>query len=65
MTEPWGSVDDVAAHFGVRKDSIYRWIEHRALPAQKIGKLWKLKLSEVDAWVRTRGTREESNAGHL
>ncbi len=65
MTEPWASVDDVAAHLGVRKDSIYRWIEHRALPAQKIGKLWKLKLSEVDAWVRTRGTREESPAGAL
>lgn len=65
MTEPWGSVDDVAAHLGVRKDSIYRWIEHRALPAQKIGKLWKFKLSEVDAWVRTRGTREESPAGAL
>ena len=60
MTEPWGSVDDVAAHLGVRKDSIYRWIENRGLPAQKIGKLWKLKLSEVDAWVRTR---EESPAG--
>jgi hypothetical protein len=30
--EPWVSVDDVAAHLGVRKDSIYRWIEHRGLP---------------------------------
>jgi excisionase family DNA binding protein len=53
--EPWVSVDDVAAHLGVRKDSIYRWIEHRGLPAKKIGKLWKLKLSEVDEWVRARG----------
>jgi excisionase family DNA binding protein len=53
--EPWVSVDDVAAHLGVRKDSIYRWIEHRGLPAKKIGKLWKVKLSEVDEWVRARG----------
>ena len=60
MTEPWASVDDVAAHLGVRKDSIYRWIEHRALPAKKLGKLWKLKLSEVDAWVRARGAGDES-----
>ncbi len=51
-TEPWVSVEYIAAHVGVRKDSIYRWIENRGLPAQKIGKLWKLKLSEVDAWVR-------------
>lgn len=63
--EPWAAVGAVAAHLGVRKDSVYRWIENRGLPAQKIGKLWKLKLSEVDAWVRTGGTREESPAGAL
>lgn len=26
-TEPWASVDDVAKHLGVAKDSVYRWIE--------------------------------------
>lgn len=60
MTEPWVSVDEVAAHLGVRKDSIYRWIESRGLPARKIGKLWKMKLSEVDEWVRTRGVAGDS-----
>lgn len=55
MTEPWSSVDDVAKHLGVVKDSIYRWIEHRGLPAHKIGRLWKFKLTEVDAWVRAGG----------
>ena len=59
MTEPWASVEDVAKHLGVAKDSIYRWIDHRGLPAQKIGRLWKFKLSEVDAWVRASGATEE------
>ena len=45
MTEPWASVDDVAKHLGVAKDSVYRWIEHRGLPAHKIGRLWKFKSS--------------------
>jgi excisionase family DNA binding protein len=58
VTEPWVSVSDVAKHLGVRKDSVYRWIEQRELPARKIGKLWKLKLSEVDAWVRGGGAEE-------
>jgi excisionase family DNA binding protein len=53
--EPWASIDEAAAHLGVRKDSVYRWIESRGLPAKKIGKLWKLKLSEVDAWVSETG----------
>ena len=55
MTEPWASVEDVAKHLGVAKDSVYRWIDHRGLPAHKIGRLWKFKLSEVDEWVRAGG----------
>ena len=50
--EPWVSVDTVAEHLGVAKDSVYRWIESRALPAHRIGRLWKFKLSEIDTWVR-------------
>lgn len=56
MAEPWVSVDDVAKHLGVVKDSVYRWIERRGLPARRIGRLWKFKLSEVDEWVRSGGT---------
>jgi len=55
MNERWVSVEEVAAHVSVRKESIYRWIESRGLPAIKIGKLWKLKLSEVDTWIRAGG----------
>ena len=54
-TEPWVSVEDVAKHLSVAKDSIYRWIEHKGLPAHKVGRLWKFKLSEVDDWVRAGG----------
>lgn len=56
MTEPWVSVEDVAHHLGVAKDSIYRWIESKGLPAHKIGRLWKFKLSDVDDWVRQSGS---------
>lgn len=56
MAEPWVSVEDVANHLGVAKDSVYRWIENKGLPAHKIGRLWKFKVSEVDDWVRAGGT---------
>lgn len=55
-TEPWVSVDDLAQHLGVTKDSVYRWIDRKGLPARKVGKLWKFKLSEVDEWVRKGAT---------
>ena len=58
-TEPWVSVDDIATHLGVAKDSVYRWIENKGMPAHKMGRLWKFKVSEVDEWVRAGG----ANAG--
>ncbi len=61
-TEPWVSVDDVAKHLSVAKDSIYRWIEHKGLPAHKVGRLWKFKLSEVDDWVRAGGANADETA---
>ena len=53
--EPWVAVDAVAHHLGVSHDTVYRWIDGRAMPAHKIGRLWKFKLSEIDAWVRAGG----------
>lgn len=64
MAEPWASVDDVAKHLGVAKDSVYRWIEHRRLPAHKIGRLWKFKLTEVDGWVRVGGASTADEESH-
>jgi excisionase family DNA binding protein len=62
--EPWSSVEDVAKHLGVAKDSVYRWIDTRSLPAHKIGRLWKFKLSEVDEWVRAHGAEtQDDDAG--
>ena len=56
--EPWASVDDVATHLGVGKDSIYRWIEKKGLSAHKMGGLWKFRISEVDEWVLQGGASQ-------
>ena len=58
MAEPWVSVNEVAAHLGIAKDSVYRWIDSKQMPAHKVGKLWKFKLSEIDEWVRNGGANE-------
>ena len=63
IAEPWVSVDEVARHLGVAKDSVYRWIEGKGLPAHRIGRLWKFKLSEVDDWVRSDQALRGSAAG--
>ena len=61
----WYSGAEAASHLGVAIDTIYRWIERKKLPAHRVGRLWKFKLSEVDAWVRSGGadaTRETDKA---
>ena len=55
MAESWLSADDIAAHLGITKDTAYTWIADRAMPAHKIGRLWKFQASEVDEWVRRDG----------
>jgi len=36
--EPWVSVDQIAEHLGVTRDSIYRWIDRKGLPAHRVGR---------------------------
>ncbi len=55
MPDPWLSADHIAAHLGITKDTVYTWIAERAMPAHKVGRLWKFQASEVDAWVRHGG----------
>ncbi len=52
VSERWVGANDVATHLGVAKDSVYRWIDERGLPAHRVGRLFRFKLSEIDAWVR-------------
>ena len=58
LAEPWLSVEGIAQHLGVSKETIYRWLERKRIPAHRIGKLWKFQASEVDHWVRTGGAVE-------
>ena len=61
--ERWVSVEEVATHLGVNKDSVYRWVDKKALPAHRVGRLFRFKLSEVDEWVRAGGAGEDPTTG--
>lgn len=58
--EPWLSVEEIAAHLGVSKETVYRWLEKGRIPAHRVGKLWKFKTAEVDEWVRSGGATNEA-----
>ena len=50
-TERLHSVEEIANHIGVSKDTIRAWIKKEAIPFYKVGRQYKFKLSEIDEWV--------------
>jgi len=51
--ERWLSLDEIANYLGIKRDTVYKWIDRRKMPAHKVGSLWKFKRDEVDEWVRS------------
>ena len=61
MEDRWLSVDEIGEYLGVKRDTIYKWISEKSMPAHKIGRLWKFKKNEVDEWVRNGGANSSEN----
>ena len=51
--ERWKSLDEISKHLGVSKDTIWIWIKKDTIPFHKIGRQYKFRISEVDAWVES------------
>jgi excisionase family DNA binding protein len=47
----WLSTDEIADYLGVKRDTIYKWIERHNMPAHKVGRLWKFRKHEIDDWI--------------
>ena len=60
--EKWSTLKEVQEYLGVGRETILQWIAKRNMPAYKVGRLWKFKLSEVDEWIRSGGAAESVDA---
>ncbi len=67
MEDRWLFVDEIGDYLGIKRDTVYKWISDKGMPARKIGRLWKFKKDEVDEWVRKGGSdfSEESGKGKV
>jgi excisionase family DNA binding protein len=58
--ERWLSVQEIAAHLGVKADrNRLRLVLRKRMPAHKVGRFWKFKVSEVDTWVQSGKAAQE------
>jgi excisionase family DNA binding protein len=58
MDDRWLSVEEIAAYLGVSKDTVYSWVSTKSMPGHRVGRFWKFKRYEVDAWVRAGGAQD-------
>ena len=55
MEDRWLSLNEIREYLGVSSDTVYKWIEKHGMPAHRMGRLWKFKKDDVDAWVKAGG----------
>lgn len=51
--EKWVSMEDICSHLNCSRDTVKKMIKNQNMPAYKIDRKWKFKISEVDAWMRS------------
>ena len=47
------SLEEISKHVGCSKDTIRAWIKKDTIPYHKVGRMYKFKISEVDAWIES------------
>jgi excisionase family DNA binding protein len=58
FTDRWLSVQEIAHYLGISKETVYRWLDSKKIPAHKIGRQWRFKVIEVDDWIKSGGAIE-------
>ena len=61
MEDRWLSVDEIAAYLGITRDSVYRWIDSKNMPAHRVGRRWKFRKEEIDEWVKSGGADDRES----
>ena len=59
MDDRWLSVDEIALYLGIKRDTVYKWIDEKRMPAHKVGRLWKFRRNEVELPTCGRDFRYE------
>ncbi|MCD4671611.1 MAG: helix-turn-helix domain-containing protein, partial [Anaerolineaceae bacterium] len=52
---------EIAEYLGIKRDTTYKWISEKHMPAHKVGRLWKFKKEEIDEWVKSGSAGETAD----
>lgn len=44
IANKWYSLKEICEYLGVSRDTVFKWIDNKNMPAHKMGRQWKFKL---------------------
>lgn len=50
----WMTIDEIAAHLKVSKETIYKMVQQNQIPASKLGNQWRFNRETVDSWLEAQ-----------
>lgn len=53
--DPYMTTEEAGQYLKVSRTTLRRWADEGRIPAAKIGKEWRFRRSELDAWVAAGG----------
>ena len=52
--EKWVSMEEICQYLSLSRDTVKKLIKTQELPAYKIDRKWKFKISEIDVWMQNK-----------
>ena len=59
------TLEEVARYLRLKPQTIYKWAQEGRIPAAKLGKEWRFRMSVIDRWVDDQMFGDGSNFDHL
>jgi len=56
--EEWKPMAAIEKYLSVSRESVLQYINKKGMPAHKLGRQWRFKISEVDKWLRSGNAAE-------
>ena len=61
--EKWVSLSAICEYLDLSRDTVKKMVSKQNMPGYKIDRQWRFKISEVDAWIRSKGAHNGRKAG--
>jgi len=53
----WMTIDEVADHLKVSKETIYKMVQKGKIPASKLGNQWRFNRELIDTWLKAHSNQ--------